>query len=219
MILFYILFAFALANLGKIAIAKYNGEQLMFTTFNACGLVGTSGSAGDCVNSKGGITLSRVADYDDIATVVVDADGNVTDMTFVGGTTPFVDLTPDDNDQAYYNQEGSRDGNSHEFAQTSFFTFAGLSLTKREMGNNIKNCCALICVHRTSTGEILIQGIETDGATTSHTTSFRKAKATVNFLTDTADNNDRLEITIESTAIEMSPMAASGVSFDDLTTV
>lgn len=215
MTLFSIVLLFALVNIAHITVAKLQGKNITFNQFNACGLVGTSGTGDDCVVVSGGVKRSAVIDYADVASVTVDTDGNVTGIARVAGTN-FVELTPDDDDTAFYNQTGTRDGLKHESEQTYFGKFSGHSVLKRTMGNNIKKCCALLHVILSNSGVMHVQGITTDGATQTYDTTKGKAKATVNYDTDTGDNAEKLEISIISTDTELSAHVV-GTDFATLT--
>ncbi|MDV7395101.1 hypothetical protein RZS08_27190, partial [Arthrospira platensis SPKY1] len=99
-------------------------------------------------------------------------------------------------DTAFYNSEGERTGKKHIFNQSAFMKFEGLSIAKIKAINALTDCCNMVWIHFLNSGIALVQGIEKDG------TGFKRvkqsAKATTNILSDTGENTDRAEITVNS---------------------
>lgn len=164
----------------------------------ACNLLNLSGS-GRCRSADGGIYETFLAECDDIADVIYDNDGCITNfvMTSLGKWVRY-EFDVDD-DTAYYNQEGDRNNNKHTVNQTSFFKFGGVTKTMVNFGNGIKDCCCLVAVHFFNSGISLVQGIDRDPVTGTWRKSKKYLKATVNILSDTGQNEDRTEITLNST--------------------
>ncbi len=147
----------------------------------------------DCPVSDGGIVESRVAECVDITDVTIEAlTGIITGFT-MATTGLWKKLVYDDDDTAFFNQEGVRVGNKHTFTQTGFMKFAGVNNDKRLVVEGLTPCCCLVAVHFLSNGTAVVQGLENFATITTWRTSKKKAKVTANVLTDTAANEDRVE--------------------------
>jgi len=151
-----------------------------------------------CPESDGGIYETQIAECEDIADVIFDADGCITNFVMVSLGNWYV-YTMDDDDTAFYNQEGERTNNKHTVNQTSFFKFAGVSKTAISFANGIKGCCCLVAVHFFNSGIAVVQGIDYNEDTGTWLVTKKKTKATVNILSDTGDNEDRVEVNLIST--------------------
>lgn len=156
-----------------------------------------------CISSNGGIFQSYVTDIANIASMTF-TDGAVSAITMAtpGQWTKFV---YDDDDSAYYNQEGERTNNRHVSNQSAMLKFAGISAANIEAAKELKNCCSLVAIHFLNSGERLIQGIEYDAVADNFKQSRKRCRATLNVMTDTGDNEDRIEVTLESQANVESP--------------
>lgn len=157
----------------------------------------------DCVASDGGIKYSFINDTAAIEEDGVTAAAGV--ISDIDTTAPWVAFEFDtDDDTAYYNQEGERTNNRHVYNQTAFMKFSGIDATKRAAAEAIKNCCALIAVHFLNNGKALVQGIEL-GTSPAWDVTKKKLKATINIMTDTGANEDRIEVTLISQSRQASP--------------
>ena len=170
-----------------------------------CNLINL-GAAAECANSDGGIFETQIVDGNNIDSVVFDANGVVTSIV-MGTPGQWVNYEYDDDDSASYNQNSERANRKITITQTAFFKFAGITATKVEFANGIKDCCKLVAIHRLNSGEGLIQGVEPYNGGWRFTK--QKAKATPNVLSDTGAGEDRIEININSVGSEFSaPMDA-----------
>lgn len=161
-----------------------------------------------CVASDGGIKQSFLIDSAKInASGITHTSELISAITTSGNWVSFEYDT--DNDTAYYNQEGERTNNRHVFNQTAFMSFAGIDSTKRAAVEALKNCCAVVAVHFLNNGKALIQGVELLTSPTWQVTK-KKCKATINILTDTGANEDRIEVTL----ISQSRQASAFVNMD-----
>lgn len=165
-----------------------------------CNLVDLSAAA-ECATSDGGIFETWIVDGTQITDVVFDVNGQITN--FVMATTGQWQLYEyDDDDSASYNQNGERANKKITVTQASFFKFAGVTATKIEFANGIKDCCKLVLIHRFNSGVALVQGVEQYNASWRFTK--QKAKATPNVLSDTGAGEDRIEINANSVGAEYS---------------
>ena len=87
-------------------------------------------------------------------------------------------------------------------------SFAGIDSTKRAAVEALKNCCAVVAVHFLNNGKALIQGRVIDFPNMA--SDKEKCKATINILTDTGANEDRIEVTL----ISQSRQASAFVNMD-----
>lgn len=198
MMLFYLFAAWAVCWMGSTALALYTGKRISLNNFSACGLINIASTEVDeCVDSEGGITDIYVVDCDDcpVESMAVDGDGCITGL---GGAGKLVKLTPADNDSAFYNQEMTRDGNKTTVTQTAFLQFEGASKEKVKLGNAIKGCCCLYAFVCFTNGLIAAMGIDYDQNTGELKKSKTRLRAVASLFSDTGDNADRLEITLEA---------------------
>lgn len=151
-----------------------------------------------CRKANGGIYKSFVTSFTDIADVIVDTSGKVTNfvMTTLGA---WYEFEYDVNDNSpYYNQNGARVGNSHTVNQVAYFKFGGIDDFMIDAANGIAGCCALAAIHFGNSGTKFLQGIDVDPDTQLWTKSRAWLQATVNQLTGTSAEEDRTEITLNS---------------------
>lgn len=168
----------------------------------ACTLIPMDGSEG-CAESDGGLRVSYVAPCEAIDDFTFT--GNVVSAITMAGGASFSKFLYDDDGTSSYNQEGERTNNRHVFNQTMTGKFSGLDEDKTDAGNAIRKCCCLIAVHFFNNGKAFIQGIQKDPDSTDWTLARRKAKATVSAMSDTDENEDRLDLQIISQAKFLSP--------------
>jgi hypothetical protein len=216
--LFILLIAFAAAWTLQFMFAAYMGRKVSYTQFNACGLLTLTGSADDCTNGVGGIAKSYVADFKDldVDAATFDLKGFLVDIPWLTPSTPYVELVPDDNDQAFFNQEGARDDNGkYTNTSTGNYTFTGVNATKYEAAEKLIDCCALVVVHEWNNGFVTVQGVksvkQTDGSYKLKRTK-RAAKAIPSVLSDTAADgaNDRIGLTIVSSDSKLACILTPG---------
>lgn len=158
----------------------------------------------DCVASDGGIRYSFIID-----TANIEEDG----ITHVAQVVSDIVVTADwvifeydtDDDTAYYNQEGERTNNRHVYNQVAFMKFSGIDADKRAAAEALKDCCALAAVHFLNNGKALLQGVELL-TSPNWQTSKKKCKATINIMSDTGANEDRIEVTLNSQSRQASPL-------------
>jgi len=158
----------------------------------ACTLIDLDNQV-DCPVSDGGIVESRVAECIDITAVTIEALTGIITAFTMASTGLWKKLVYDDDDTAFFNQEGVRVNNKHTFTQTAFMKFAGVNNDKRLVVEGLTPCCCLVVVHFLSNGTAVVQGLENLASLTTWRTSKKKAKVTANVMTDTAANEDRVE--------------------------
>ena len=202
MLLYSILFIFCLALAAQSAFAKITKQKLTLTRFNACGLLDMSGSADDCADASGGIVKSHVADIKDldIEAATFDLLGRLVDIPWLTVDSPYVTLTPDDNDQAFFNQEGARnDSDKLTVTGTASYTFTGVNDAKYRGAKAIVKCCSLVVVHEWANGFVTVQGVKAvqEAGDWVLKRTKKAAKAVANILSDVGgDTNDRVALTI-----------------------
>jgi hypothetical protein len=180
----------------------------------ACGITSIDQtSLSDC-GSLGGIFESYGLDCADFTSATVSG-GEITGLTV---TEEFTKLVYDDDDTAFYNQEADRTGNRISFNQTAFFKFEKLTKEKIAAANSAAECCCTIWIHRLNSGIDLLQGLDEDDAGTGVLYAKTKAKVTPSVLSDTGDNADRLEYSIESVGRKLSLPIATALDYTDLVT-
>lgn len=212
-----ILFILTIAIGGQLLFAAVMSQKLTFNRFNACGLLGMSGSDDDCADAFGGLVKSHVADIKDIdlENAVLDAKGRITDLPWLTPSTPYVTLTPDSNDQSFFNQEGSRDDNGkYTSTGTANYTFAGVNEAKYEAAEKLIDCCAIIAIHEWQNGFATVQGlmsVKVNGVWTLKRTN-KAAKAIPNVLSDTSAEGagDKVTMTIVNTASKLAARLSPG---------
>lgn len=215
--LFSLICILAVAIGVQLLFAAATNQKLTFNRFNACGLVGISGSDDDCTDAFGGLVKSYVADIKDIdlENAVVDAKGRITDLPWLTVDTPYVELIPDSNDQSFFNQEGSRDDNGKYTATgTANYTFAGVNEAKYEAAEKLIDCCAIIAVHEWSNGFATVQGlmaVKVNGVWTLKRSN-KAAKAIPNVLSDTSAEGagDKVTMTIVNTSSKLAARLSPG---------
>jgi hypothetical protein len=207
------MFAFAWAT--QFAYAKVSGRSIQYTRLAACGLLEISGNADDCADASGGIVKSYVADIKDldIEGATFDLKGRLVDIPWLTVATPYVALTPDDNNQAFFNQEGARDDNDKFTATgTASYTFTGVNEAKVYAIRKLTSCCALVVVHEWGNGFTTVQGVKAVKVANVWTLKRTKkaAKAIPSILSDTGENSDRIGLTIVNSDSEFAVTLTPG---------
>jgi len=180
----------------------------------ACVPVGINQDNESCTTSDGGIRNSYVTDFANITSATFDANGQVTAivMTAPGLWEKFV---YDDDDTAFFNSEGERTGKKHIFNQSAFMKFEGITAAKIAAINALRECCNTVWIHRLNSGIAIIQGFENDGAGNVVRVK-QSAKATTSVLSDTGENADRVEITVNSVCKIVHPTDLTDVEIEAL---
>lgn len=163
----------------------------------ACGITSIQQSTGTCV-VDGGITASYGTNCDNITSWTVDANGQIT--AFVMATTnQWAKFVFDDDDTAFYNQEPDRQGKKFNSTQQAFMKFEGINNTKVQAARQAAECCCTVWIHELATGTLLVQGIDVDiDDLTKNQFSKTNARVSPGVFSDTGDNAERVEYTIDS---------------------
>lgn len=147
----------------------------------------------------GGLAYSYAIPCTDFTSVTIGDDGSGNDLITaitLASTKSFVKIVPDDDKTAFYNQEGSRDGKKLTITQSSFMKFNTLTAAKINASNDAAECCCAVFIHVLNSGIRLMQGI--DKTSTGFELSLVSPLVTPNILSDTAENEERVEWNIES---------------------
>ena len=163
----------------------------------ACDIVSIQQSSGTCV-VDGGIVASYGTDCGNIQSWTVDADGQITAfvMTGVGQWSKFIF---DDDDSGFYNQDPDRQGKKYNSTQQAFLKFEGIDNAKVNAARQAAECCCTVWIHELSTGTLLVQGIDVDiNDLTANRFSKTNARVSPGVYSDTGDNAERVEYTIDS---------------------
>lgn len=169
----------------------------------ACGIVDVNQSAGDC-GSDGGVSESRGVACEHIADVQFDAEGQITGFT-MATAGQWGKLVYDDDDTAFYNQEPNRQGKKITFNQQSFMKFEQITNDKIQAACQATDCCCTVWVHKLNSGIVLTQGIDYDLDEGVWQFSKTNARVDAGVFSDTGDNADRVEYTINSVGRKPSP--------------
>lgn len=202
-----IVFLYLSVWVAQATYALLRNKRLLFTQFNACGLLTMEGSSDDCADISSGVKESHVTDSKDLdlENATIDDDGNIIDIPWLTEDTPYVALIPDKDDTAFFNQETVMDDvGKKTITGTASYSFSGLNLAKVHAAEAIKQCCSLVAVHLLNNGLILIQGIKTvqNKVTLEWTVELTKRplKAVPNILSGSGDEADR--VTLELLSID-----------------
>ena len=162
----------------------------------ACTPVGINQDNESCSSSDGGILQSYATDFANVTSVTFGVDGEITAIVMTAPSL-WEKFVYDDDDTSFYNSEGERTGKKHIFNQSAYMKFEGLTIAKVSAVNALRECCNTVWIHRLNSGVAVIQGIEDDGSGALQRTK-QSAKATTSIMSDTGENADRAEITINS---------------------
>lgn len=160
-----------------------------------------------CVASCGGFSCIAIVDCSEIVEVIFKEErvGDRIKMKVAGFVMASVGAwnvyTVDDDDSSSYNQNHTRTNRKNTIVQQSTFKFSGLEDELLCWSDEAKECCCMVAVIFSNNCVNFVQGIEKDEKQEQGWKFSRKnAKAQINILTDTGDNEDRVEVVIESTA-------------------
>ena len=161
-------------------------------------LTAVSQDLASCADADGGIVQSYFTDFANITSMTFAATREVTAIVMAApGTNQWVRFIYDDDDTAFYNQTGVRDGKKHNYDQQAFMQFEGITIAKVDAFEDFKECCNLVGLHVFNSGIIMMQGAEDDGTGAIKRTKV-SAKGTINIFSDTGDNVERIEVTVDS---------------------
>ena len=158
-----------------------------------------------CVSADGGIFESFIVDCDEITDVIFDANGQITNfvMANVGAWVRYV---YDDDDSAFYNQDGARTNRKLTVTGQASFKYSGLNTAVVEFANNVKKCCCVVAVHFTNSGVAIVQGIEYDADTATWKFPKTKPKMTPSINTNTGADEDSMTVLIDHVGGCYSPL-------------
>ena len=160
----------------------------------ACSLVNISAQT-DCNANQGGIVKSFITSFENITSVTITS-GVISNFT-MASTGLWVEYDYTKDASANFAQVGTLNGNRSTVEQTAFMKFGGLSAAYVAAANNAKDCCQLVAVHVLANGVRLVQGIESQSATGAPASSAnRNTRIAVSMLTDTSQNEARMEFTM-----------------------
>lgn len=176
----------------------------------ACGITSINQSTLDECGSLGGIYASYGLACSDFTSATV-ASGEITALT-IGAE--FTEMIYDSDDTAFYNQEPDRQGKRITFNGTAFLKFDKVTLAKIQAARAAAECCCTIWIHRLNSGIDLVQGLDIDTAGTGVLLSKNNALVSPGIFSDTGDNSDRVEYTIEHVGRNPAPSVASALMAD-----
>jgi len=204
MILYIILVAYAALWVARYSYIKLTGREVLFNQLSACGLIPMGGSADECGDSSGGVVRVYIADMADIdldnATVstAVGNEGQLITLPYIGGSTPYVELVPDANDQASFNQEGSRsDTGRFSSTQTGNLTFSNITPAKYRATRALLKCCELVAVYEWANGLVTVQGIAQNKDTATVRKSIKPLRAIPSINSNTTGLDDDSQVALQ----------------------
>lgn len=163
----------------------------------ACALADMLGS--DCPAVDGGIYVAFAIEGANISDITISS-GVITGITLASSEV-FYRFEFDRDNTGYYNQTGQRSTlRNHTYQQEAFMKFAGVSATRVASAHGTVDCCNLVWIYFLNNGQIgYVQGIEVIDDSTWRF-SKQSARTLVNIMSDTDENEDRVEITVQSLA-------------------
>lgn len=215
----YIFFVlFATLWVAQYTYAKLTKQKLLLNRFNACGLMSIGGTTDNCGDAAGGIVRAFVADLADIdlTTSTLSTNGSIITLPYTTTETPYVELIPDANDQASFQQEGSRnDAGAYSTTQTGNFTFANVTAATYQAAQALIKCCNLVVVYEWANGFVTIQGlrvVELANGSYVLRRSIKGAKAipSVNTNTTSLEDNNQIVLQIVNTDNKLAPILFEG---------
>lgn len=169
-----------------------------------CDLVALS-SGGSCIDATGGIVRSFAVSKEYITGVT--ATGNVISAITMSTTGKWKLLTYDVDGTAFFNQTGQRAGRRLTYQQSAFLKFSGLDEVYAAAAKIFGECCQLVFIHILTNGKRVVQGLELDATAVGGFvgTKISDTAATPNLLSDTSENDSRMEFTVEGVAKAPAP--------------
>lgn len=152
---------------------------------------------GNCA-SDGGIYETQFVDCAEITDVTIDNSTRVLTGFTMAQTGQWAKLTFDSDDTAFYNENSERNNLKLTITQEAFMKFAQVTAAKINAAQDASQLCCVVAIHRTNSGINRVQGIQYDVDADTWKLSKTKCTVTPNILTDTGDNEDRVEYTFSS---------------------
>jgi hypothetical protein len=167
-----------------------------------CTLTSINQDNASCGTSDGGIKQSYGIDLSTVDALTYDGSNGslVTGVTLSGVGEAFTLYVYDDDDSAFYNEEGERTGKKHVYNQQASMKFEGITAAKIQAAEQLKDCCAQFWFHVGNNGIIRIQGVEKSAAASGFDRPKQTAKATVSINSLTGADADNITIVIDSQA-------------------
>ena len=108
---------------------------------------------------------------------------------------------------AFFNQTGQRKGRRLTYKQASFLKYSGMDSTYAVAAKTFGKCCNLVFIHVLTNGNRVVQGLEIDAAASGGFTGTKVTDTmlTPNLLSDTSQNDSRMEFNVEGEAKEPAP--------------
>ena len=144
----------------------------------------------DC-SQTGGVEKAYAVPFSEVTAVTVTS-GVITGFTMaqVGQWGKLV--FDDDNNVAFYHESAEQQGNQTVFTGEGLMKFSGITQAKITAANKAKDCCGLVIVWVHYDGTRRVQGIDV-APDNSWTFSTNKARILPNVLSDTSENESRVE--------------------------
>jgi len=157
-------------------------------------------------NVDGGIYQSYICNLDDVTDITFTS-GVLTGIT-VGTVGSFKKFVFDDDNSAFYNQEGSFSGTRFTNAQSAFMKFSGLSAARATAADCARQAYRVIAFHFLNDCSVMVQGVEEgagcDSANFKH--SRVPARIAPSVKSNTSDTESALEFSITSEARSIVPV-------------
>jgi len=165
----------------------------------------------DC-SQIGGQEKAYAVGFDKIDTVAI-TNGVITGFTMTEAGL-WGQLTFDDNDNvAFFNETGEEVGQQVRFNGEGLMKFSGITQNKITAANKAKDCCGVVVVWFSNDGTKRVQGID---VAPDDTWSFSQKKARIvpNVISDTGDNEARVEYGV--THVGRYASATTSLSAEDI---
>jgi len=166
-------------------------------------IIAIPATASNCDNN-GGIKYSYGTDAENITGVTVGANGEITGFTMDSIGLWAKHVFDDDDNVAFFNQEGTQNGSSTEFNQNANWQFNGINQTKIEALNLAKACCGTVWIHFHEDGTVTVQGIEVDNSQNWALTKNR-AKVVPSANSGTGNENNIMIVNVVSVSRFLAP--------------
>lgn len=152
-------------------------------------------------DNVGGVYLAYATEYDNITGVTIDGTAkHITNFT-MGTTGQWGKLEFDDeNNVAFFNEEGSEEGSRVLVNGTGLMKFNGITQAKIVAANKAKSCCGLVIIWFHYDGTARVQGIDINPSAGTWKFSKKLPRIVPNVLSDTGENAARIEYNVTSQA-------------------
>lgn len=174
----------------------------IYSVFMPCTLTGINQDNDDCGTPDGGTKIDYGIDLNTLNTITYDVSNPyvITAITLTGVGETFTKYVPDDDDTAFYNEEGERTGKKHVYNQQSNMKFEGITAEKIKAAEELKSCCAQFWFHVHNSGIIRVQGIEKSSNANGWERPKQTAKATISINSLTGADVENITVVINSQA-------------------